>query len=164
MSTVSRWCPPLKQLKWRRNHKRLRNRDKISPDSPRERPTLTEIKPTYILYVGNGSDDHREAVQAIVKEHAIAWWHYYPDIWIVTGHSHTYWADLVKPVLALSNAGFLTLELPRDQSQRHWSMRGTIPPGATKWLWESYFGKPDPKEAPKADLPAGKAAEKPDQD
>jgi hypothetical protein len=107
----------------------------------------------YLLHLANGTDAHREAVQAIVKEHASSWWHHYPDIWIVNGHDHKYWGDLVKPVLALSNAGFLTLELPRDKSQRHWATRGQVPPGANKWLWESYFGQPQPSS--KKELDAG---------
>jgi hypothetical protein len=112
------------------------------------------LESTFLLYVANGTDDHREAVQAIVKEHAQKWWHYFPDVWIVVGHSHKYWGDLVKPVLALSDAGFLALELPRDQAQRHWATRGKVPPGANKWLWESYFGQPMPGAKP--ELKSGK--------
>jgi hypothetical protein len=100
----------------------------------------------FVIALGNASDAQREAVQAIVKAHADDWWHNLPDVWIVGGQSHTYWGDLIKPVLALSQARVLVLELPRDKNQRMFATRGKLPGDALDWLWKTYFGRDRPSE------------------
>lgn len=98
--------------------------------------------PMSVLFLHDATDAHREAVQQIVKAHASCWWHHFPDLWIAGGHSHLYWADLIEPVLALSRAGLIVLELPRDSSQRMFATRGANPAGMAEWLWEIYYGRP----------------------
>lgn len=100
----------------------------------------------FLLYIHDATDDHREAVQAIVKEHANGWAHHLPDVWIAGGHDHTYWANLIKPVLALSDAGLLVVELPRDKGQRMFAARGKNPEKMLNWLWSTYHGKPRPSK------------------
>jgi hypothetical protein len=121
---------------------------------------MSDEEPTYVISLGTGTDDHRNAVQAIIKRHAVNWWHYLPDLWIVIGHDHTYWADLVKPVLALSGARLLVLELPRDKDARMFAYRGEFPAKSGEWLWNTYHGRPKPNKAPSLPTQAD-AAQKP---
>lgn len=100
----------------------------------------------FLLYLHDANDAHREAVQAIVKKHANGWAHHLPDLWIAGGHDHTYWADLVKPVLSLSDAGLLVLELPREKSKRMFAVRGKNPSRMLDWLWSTYYGRERPKK------------------
>lgn len=103
----------------------------------------------FLLYLHDAEDRHREAVQQIVKAHAQGWAHHLPDIWIAGGHNHAYWGDLVAPVLALSNAGLVVLELPQQKSQRMFALRGQNPKAFGDWLWATYFGQPRPTQAAK---------------
>lgn len=98
----------------------------------------------FLLYLHDGTDSHREAVQQIVKTHAAHWAHHLPDVWIVAGHDHKYWANLIHPVLALSNAGLVVLELPRAKDERMFALRGNNPNRMIDWLWETYYGEPRP--------------------
>lgn len=106
--------------------------------------------PMFLLYLHDATNAHREAVQQIAKAHTKTWWHHLPDLWIVGGHTHSYWADLIKPVLALSKAGVVVLELPREKDARMFAFRGTNPAGMGDWLWSTYYGHPKPG----ADKPA----------
>jgi hypothetical protein len=110
--------------------------------------------PMFLIYVHDANDDQREAIQAIVKTHANGWSHHLPDLWIAGGQSHTYWADLIKPILALSGAGLVVLELPRDKAKRMFAVRGKNPPRMLDWLWSSYYGKERPKLALKVKPPS----------
>lgn len=94
----------------------------------------------FIVVLDQATDDHREAVQAIVKAHANGWWHNFTDVWIVGGHEVTYWRDLIKPTLALSPARVLVMGLP-DMGQRAWATAG-LPQPMFKWLREAYSNKP----------------------
>lgn len=94
----------------------------------------------FMLALSEASDAHREAVHAIVRAHSGRWWHAFPDLWIAQGHNHVYWADLVKPVLALSPAALVVLELPRNASARHFSIRGgSAPELKARWLFSEYW-------------------------
>jgi hypothetical protein len=95
----------------------------------------------FLLYLHDATDEHREAVQEIVKAHANGWSHHLPDIWIAGGHSHKYWANLIAPVLALSDAGLLVLKLPKEKSERMFASRGNNPDRMLDWLWATYHGK-----------------------
>lgn len=109
----------------------------------------------FVIALGQVTDDHRNAVHEIVKTHAVNWWHHLPDVWIAIGHTHKYWGDLIKPVLALSDARVLVIKLPEDQSARMFAYRGRFPEAAQDWLWESYYGRERPgKVAKKPALPA----------
>jgi hypothetical protein len=98
----------------------------------------------FLLALSEANDPQRDAVQAIVKAHAVAWWHYFPDIWLVEGHDHIYWRDLIKPVLLLSPAHVISFQLPATKDERMWAMTG-IAGDRTKWLFESYTGVPPPE-------------------
>lgn len=113
--------------------------------------TLTKA---YIVSIGYATDAQRNTVQAAIKANANGWWHHLPDTWIVGGHDHTFWADLVEPLLAGTRARLLVLELPRDANARMFAVRGGLNSNARKWLWETYYGKPYPpaKSIPKSDL------------
>jgi hypothetical protein len=103
------------------------------------------LMPAYTLALGGASDSQREAVQALVKAHANGWWHNLPDVWIVGGHNHKYWADLIHPVLASSTARLLVLELPRDPSTRTFAYRGPFPRTTRDWLWKTYLDRVSPQ-------------------
>lgn len=102
------------------------------------------VAPAYVVALGNATDAQRQAVQAIVKAHANGWWHNLPDVWIVGGQTHSYWADLIKPVLATSAARVMVLELPRSLDHRMFATRGPLPPSSSTWLWKSYYGRDKP--------------------
>jgi hypothetical protein len=78
----------------------------------------------YLIVTSQANDSQRNAVQAIVKEHANGWWHQLPDICIVGGHDHVYWRDLIKPVLLLSNASVIVFQLPDEKKHRMWAAAG----------------------------------------
>src|SRR4051812_33387056 len=101
----------------------------------------------FTLALGNATDAQREAVQAIVKAHANGWWHNLPDVWIVGGQTHKYWADLISTVLAGSPAQLLVLKLPRSEAERMFAHRGPLPKVSSDWLWKQYYGQDPP--APK---------------
>jgi hypothetical protein len=101
-------------------------------------------KNMFLLYLHDASDEHREAVQQIVKTHADGWAHHLPDLWLAEGHDHKYWGDLIAPVLALSEAGLLVFELPRERDHRMFATRGKNPNHMLDWLWSTYYGKPRP--------------------
>ncbi|HEU4462581.1 MAG TPA: hypothetical protein VFR75_08310 [Solirubrobacterales bacterium] len=101
----------------------------------------------FLLYLHDASDEHREAVQEIVKTHATRWSHHLPDVWIAGGHDHKYWANLISPVLALSDAGLLVLKLPNEKGKRMFATRGNNPDRMLDWLWSTYHGKERPKKA-----------------
>jgi hypothetical protein len=82
----------------------------------------------------------RNKVQAVVKEHANGWWHFFADLWIVggrggTGHGPTTeWRDLIlKSLGAGSGVGVLVLQLPPNSADRWWAMSG--PDGETRAEW-----------------------------
>jgi len=104
------------------------------------------LKKAFVVALGNASDAQRQAVQAIVKTHADGWWHNLPDVWIAGGHTHTYWADLIHPVLALSSARLTVLELPRSLDHRMFATRGSFPATSGDWLWKTYYGRDKPKQ------------------
>lgn len=99
----------------------------------------------FLLAIGPSSDDQRNAVQSIVRAHANGWWHHLPDVWIVGGHDHTYWGNLIKPVLAMSGTKLLVLELPRTVEMRMFAVRGPVPEAGKEWLWETYYEQPMPR-------------------
>lgn len=102
----------------------------------------------FLIYLHDGTDAHREAVQQIVKAHAARWAHHLPDIWIASGHDHVYWGDLINPVLALSNAGLIIFELPKEKADRMFALRGHNSERMSDWLWETYYGEPRPGKNP----------------
>jgi hypothetical protein len=105
--------------------------------------TLTKA---FIISIGYATDAQRNAVQAKVKANAQGWWHHLPDLWIVGGHDHTYWAELIKPDVTGTTARLLVLELPASgENNRMFAVRGQFNKNARKWLWETYYGKPYPE-------------------
>jgi hypothetical protein len=97
----------------------------------------------FLIALGRG-DIVREAIHELIKEHAGFWWHHLPDIWIVDGHDHKFWGNLLQPVVTPASASLLVLELPREEDERMFAVRGAYPTKPGKWLWESYFGRPMP--------------------
>jgi hypothetical protein len=101
----------------------------------------------YLVALGYATVQQRNAVQAKVKEHALGWWHEMPDVWIVGGQSHKFWADLLGPLVTGTTARLLVLQLPDEQNHRMFAVRNT-PVEANKWLWETYFDRPFPPSTP----------------
>jgi hypothetical protein len=116
---------------------------------------LTAINPALLIALSAANNAQRNAVQAIVKAHSESWWHERPDLWIVEGHDPVYWRDLIKPVLGLSPATVSVLTLP-SPGLRGWAM-SNLPRAQSKWLFETYAGKPQPPPpAPAPEIPVGK--------
>lgn len=93
----------------------------------------------FVISIGYASDLQRNAIHSAIKSHAPGWWHHLPDTWIVAGHNHKYWGDLVQPILATTPATALVLELPRNPEQRMFASRGPFDQSAKDWLWRSYY-------------------------
>lgn len=99
------------------------------------------MKTPFLIALNKATDENREAVQAIVKVHADGWWHNFTDIWIVGGHSASYWRDLIAPTLMNSTAEVLVMALPLDGGA--WAT-SKVKTANTKWFNETYLphGKP----------------------
>lgn len=106
----------------------------------------------YLIALSEANDPQRDAVQAIVKVHAAAWWHELPDIWIADGQSTMYWRDLIRPVLLLSPAAVIVFQLPsKDHRAVGWTK---LSREQSKWLFETYAEQPQPVEVPTLPAPA----------
>lgn len=100
----------------------------------------------HLIALSEANDPQRDAVQAIVKVHATAWWHELPDIWVADGQTAAYWRDLIKPVLLLSPAAVIVFQLPpKDQRSVAWTK---LTREQATWIFESYAEMPQPPEAP----------------
>jgi len=102
------------------------------------------ISKAFVILLGYASDEQRERVQALVKEHANGWWHHMPDAWIAGGNDHKFWGNTMAPVVAGTSARVLVLRLPDEESERMFAQRGTVPRGSLDWLWKTYHGRPRP--------------------
>ena len=84
----------------------------------------------YVIILDRGSRDQREAVQAIVKQHANEiWWHWFADTWLVEGYTAGFWRDAIRPVITPGSASVLVIELGED-----WAYYGPKAAERMKWL------------------------------
>jgi hypothetical protein len=101
----------------------------------------------YLIALSQANDSQRDAIQAIVKAHADAWWHELPDIWVAGGQDAAYWTSLIKPVLLLSSAAVIVFKLPpKTERAVSWTR---LSHEQTTWLWETYAEMPQPPLVPK---------------
>src|SRR4051794_38072363 len=100
----------------------------------------------FMILLDQGTDAHRNAIQAIVKAHTDEWWHQFADAWVVLGHDMVYWRDLITPVLGLSNASVLVFALPPRRG-RGWA-GARVAESNVAWLRRPYSLPPEPDPKP----------------
>lgn len=91
-----------------------------------------EDKPTFIVMADRIGPEKREAIHAIVKEHSSGWWHHFANVWIVRGHSATFWRDALIEHLG-SPSAVLVMSLPPKDATR-WAYYGSKAQEKAEWL------------------------------
>jgi hypothetical protein len=88
----------------------------------------------FIIVLDRGTSEEREAIHALVKEHARGWWHRYTDLWIVVGLASTpEWRDVLKPAITRgSESSVMVFQLP--ESGIRWAYFGPHSMEKTAWL------------------------------
>ncbi len=106
------------------------------------------VSPAFVIMLGNITAPQRNAAHELIKKDANGWWHHLPDVWIVGGHGHKHWADLLAPIINGTPGKLVVLELPRDHAERMFAQRNggqwVKAEESSRWLWETYYGRPKP--------------------
>jgi hypothetical protein len=80
------------------------------PTEPREYDPGNRV---YMIVTESISDRQRNLIHEFVKDHAVAWWHHFANVWIVTGHSVRYWTENIKPLVEEGPAQMFVFRLQR---------------------------------------------------
>jgi hypothetical protein len=89
----------------------------------------------------HGTPEEREAIHALVKEHANGWWHRFANVWFVGGRTAAWWRDTLRPAKR-PGSSILVLRLP-DPDGRAWASIGPNSPERFHWLHATYTKNPD---------------------
>ncbi len=96
----------------------------------------------FAVVLDRGSPEEREAIQAVVKEHANGWWHRFESFWVVGGHTASWWRDQLRPSIAAGPSTLLVMKLPADES-RAWAAFGPNMEERFRWMHGTYTRNPD---------------------
>lgn len=91
----------------------------------------------HVIILDRATDEQREAVHAVVKEHARGWWHHMTDAWIVFGHTAKQWRDWTRDAARGGPASVLVLTLPDDPGRR-WAYVGPDAKKRMEWVHRNY--------------------------
>lgn len=103
---------------------------------------------SYVILTHGINDFERGQAHQIVKSNTDRWWHQFPDVWIVTGHTLGFWRDRMREVIPVEGRGaVLVLEAGVG-----WSAFGTR--AQFDWLQEMWGGAFTPVTSDQSELSA----------
>jgi hypothetical protein len=117
------------------------------------------VSDKFILAIIHDIDSTQEAlILAAVKEKATAYWHQYPDVWVMQGSASAFdWFQTLRVFVPNSPSSLVVFELPGDGARR-WGALG--PKHNWSWLENNYAspsgGPPRPADPWGAPAPTSK--------
>jgi hypothetical protein len=103
------------------------------------------LQSAVMIVLDRATPEEREAVHALVKQHAKGWWHQFSDVWIAGGKTSREWRDILRGTIPGGTSSLLVIALP-EEGRRQWSFRGPRVRRRTRWLHTTYSGKTPPWE------------------
>jgi hypothetical protein len=83
-----------------------------------------------VILVDSGTLEQRNAITAFVKAQGVAYWHWFPDAWLISTNNSINlreWRDEIKTLTPALNLLLFTFE-----DTTNWSVRGNA--GSFEWL------------------------------
>ena len=109
-------------------------------------PEAREFDPgirVYIIVTDLISETQRNQIHELVKSKAVAWWHHFANIWIVTGHSVRFWTENVTPLVKDGPAQMFVFKLQRAATPTGQTWSGFAYGEMYGWLEKHLGGRSD---------------------
>jgi len=96
------------------------------------------INKACVIVLEDVTTSDREAIDELIIEHSIGYWHKFADLWIVGGQSVDFWAEAIERVLAGGSSNAIVLSLPKYGSGRgYWAFMIDVEKNL-EWLRKNY--------------------------